>query len=110
MEDKNNNNEEVYQSQNQLEKKGKELAKNTTRKAAKLLKKAAKEVLSKIFAAIGWKGIAIIIGIIILILLSAFLWTVEQAVFISISDIAKVQTEDESGEIRRITEVDEENR
>ena len=110
MEDKNNNNEEVYQSQNQLEKKGKDLAKNTTRKAAKLLKKAAKEVLSKIFAAIGWKGIAIIIGIIILILLSAFLWTVEQAVFISISDIAKVQTEDESGEIRRITEVDEENR
>ena len=111
MED--NNNDEIYEDENmeRLKKTSKDAAKKATKQVGKAARKAIKEAFKKLLKLIPPYVWAIIIGVILaIILLASFWYTITKGTFDSISDISKSHTSDSSGNIKKITTIDEGNR
>ena len=111
MED--NNNDEIYEDENmeRLKKASKDAAKKATKQVGKAARKAIKEAFKKLLKLIPPYVWAIIIGVILaIILLASFWYTITKGTFDSISDISKSHTSDSSGNIKKITTIDEGNR
>lgn len=95
---KQNQESEIDKSERQV----KQVGKDVTKKTGKAIGKGIKMLIR----AIGLKGIAIVAAICILFLFSAALWyAVKNIVYESISDVAKSVTEDDSGNITKITKI-----
>lgn len=112
MED-NNNSDEIYEDENmeRLKKASKDAAKKATKQVGKAARKAIKEAFKKLLKLIPPYVWAIIIGVILgIILLASFWYTITKGTFDSISDISKSHTSDNSGNIKKITTIDEGNR
>lgn len=107
----NNENQDIYKDDSNLEKAGKEVAKKVGKESKKAAKKVMKELLKKIVMAIGVKTIAIVLVVIlVIVLLASFWWGIGNITFDSISEMAKTYTEDGTGNIKNITDIDEDER
>lgn len=108
-----NNEQDIYDNEvaDAAKKVGKDTAKKVGNQTKKATKKALKELLKKIILAIGKKWIFIILVVILIIIsIAAFWWTIKSDTFNSISEIAKYTTTDNSGNVKTITSINEEDR
>ena len=97
-----NQENEIDKSERQVKQAGKDVARKTGNAIGKLAKKGLKMLIH----AIGIKGIAIALLICIVPIILASLWyAIDDKVFDAISNIAKNVTEDDSGNIVKITKI-----
>lgn len=97
-----NQESEIDKSERQV----KQVGKDTEKKTGKVLGNLAKKGLKLLIRTIGIKAIAITLIICIVIIFFAALWyAIDDSVFDAVSDIAKNVTEDDSGNIVKITNI-----
>ena len=93
---------EIEKSEKQI----KQIGKDTARKTGKAMGTLTKKGIKMLIRAIGIKGLAITLAICIVLTLLPVLWYgVTNLVYEAISDIAKSVTEDNSGNIVKITKI-----
>ncbi len=105
MEENNNQNGPNYE--NESDEKIKQAGKDLARKVGKVAKTVLK-LLLKLIPPFVW--LIIVIVILVVVLLTAFWYAITGNTYTSISNIAKVTTTDNSGNIRNITSIDENSR
>lgn len=102
-------NNELYEDETgrKIKKAGKD-ALNTAKNKGK---RELKELVKKIFKSIGLKWL-IIVGIIIAVIISiaSFWWAIKKQAFDEMSKMAKESTSDSSGQVKKITQIDEDKR
>ena len=110
---KNQNNEEneLQESNGQIENAGKQLAKETARKGAKAMGKAAKAAVKKLIIFLGVKTLLITLIVIVIInSLLVFWWIIKKDSQKEISDKMAEVTEDSSGQVKKVTKILENER
>ena len=100
---------EIYEDEagKRVEKAGKD-ALNTAKNAGK---RKLKEGLKNILKKFGLKWLFIVgVVVVVIVMLASFWWAVTTSVFDEISKLAIENTSDSSGEIKKITQIDEDKR
>ena len=99
-----NEEEQIDKAERQLKQAGKDVA----RKTGNIIGKLAKKGLKALIHAIGIKGLLILLIIFIVPIILASLWyAIDDMVFDAISDITKSVTEDNSGNVVKITKIND---
>ena len=92
--------------ENNEERRNNQKTKDIQRKVKNKAKDYSKKVFKAIIRAIGIKGIAIVLAIVLIITTLSIIWYgVKDVVYESISEIAKSVTKDDSGNISKITKI-----
>lgn len=103
MDEENENENE----ESAAEKNAKKIGKDVAKKTGKAISKAGKAALKKIIAALGIKFVLALFCIVALaIVVSSVWWGIKSRTYKGIYSIAEDVTDDSSGEIKKITEID----
>ena len=102
--DEQNEENQIDKTERQVKQAGKDVA----RKTGNLIGKLAKKGLKALIHAIGIKGLLIVLIVLIVpIILASLYYAIDDKVFDAISDIVKSVTEDESGNVVKITKIND---